>query len=329
MDRIVIGIDGGGTLTRALAVDLSGCVLASLQTGGSNPSHNPEARTELRAAITACVERAGRTPGDVAFLVAGLAGLDSEADRASFDAFTQIDGLVCPRLLVNDAIVAHAAALRSRPGIIVIAGTGSIIVAVTADGRVVRNYDFNHHAPCAARHLGYAAVFQILAGQPAAEDRPMVEQILGQLKLADVAALRLLIATNVGKARDAPNREIAELAPLITAAADGGSPLAIDVCATAVRTVAIGVGLVAGSMRCDGDVPTTIDLALIGSVARSPVIRKMLLDSLAKQANISYREVTPAFKPAGGAALMALQRAGVEVTDELTDRLLAHADARF
>jgi glucosamine kinase len=329
MARIVIGIDGGGTLTRALAVDLNGAVLASTHTGGSNPAHNPEARAELRRAITAVVQRAGCELQEVAYLVAGLAGLDSEKDRVAFDEFTQIDGLSCPRLLVNDAIVAHAAALRSAPGVIAIGGTGSIVVAVTEDGHVIRNYDFHHYAPCAARHLGYAAVFEILAGAASPEDQRFIDEALGHLNVADIVELRSLIATNFsGRPLDAPRRELAELAPLITAAAARGEPLALEVCAAAARSVATGVGLVAGSMRRDGS-SELIRIALIGSVVRSPVMREMVLAGLGKQSGVAYREVTPTFKPAGGAVLMALQRTEVTIDDVLAERMLRHADARF
>jgi glucosamine kinase len=149
--RCVVGLDGGGTFTRALAADLSGRPLAYLETGGSNPQHNPHAEAEARRAIVGVVLEAGRELADVCCLGAGFAGLDDPADHEWAERFTTLPGLDCPRLVVNDAVVAHAGALLSQPGIIAISGTGSIIFGVTESGRHVRNYDFGHYAPTAAR----------------------------------------------------------------------------------------------------------------------------------------------------------------------------------
>jgi N-acetylglucosamine kinase-like BadF-type ATPase len=76
--------------------------------------------------------------------VAGFAGLDAPEDQEWADRFTAVPGLVCPRLSVNDAVIAHAGALRSLPGIIAISGTGPIVFGVTPDVRQIRNYDFGH-----------------------------------------------------------------------------------------------------------------------------------------------------------------------------------------
>jgi hypothetical protein len=120
--RVVLGVDGGGTFTRALIADLDGRVLASAETGGSNPSHHPRAEENAREAIQQVLAAAGCEPGQVVAVVAGFAGLDRPRDQKWADRFTAVPGLVCPRLCVNDAVIAHAGALRSQPGIIAISG---------------------------------------------------------------------------------------------------------------------------------------------------------------------------------------------------------------
>ena len=39
--RVVLGVDHGGTDTRAMIADIDGRVLAYAETGGSNPNHHP------------------------------------------------------------------------------------------------------------------------------------------------------------------------------------------------------------------------------------------------------------------------------------------------
>src|SRR6266511_6424010 len=116
--RVVLGVDGGGTFTRAMLVDIDGRVLAYAETGGSNPNHHPRAEENAREAIEQVLAAAGCQPGQVAALVSGFAGLDGPEDQEWADRFTAVPGLVCPRLSVNDAVIAHAGALRSQPGII-------------------------------------------------------------------------------------------------------------------------------------------------------------------------------------------------------------------
>jgi hypothetical protein len=70
VDAVVIGIDGGGTYTRALCADLEGRVLAFAQTGGAHPRKNAIAEENVRAAIGQILDRAGREPGQVVGVVA-------------------------------------------------------------------------------------------------------------------------------------------------------------------------------------------------------------------------------------------------------------------
>jgi N-acetylglucosamine kinase-like BadF-type ATPase len=69
--QIVIGIDGGGTYTRACAADLQGNVLAQVQVGGANPSKNPDAEQNIRFAISECLHIAEAAMPQVAALVVG------------------------------------------------------------------------------------------------------------------------------------------------------------------------------------------------------------------------------------------------------------------
>ncbi|MEV6903811.1 BadF/BadG/BcrA/BcrD ATPase family protein [Amycolatopsis sp. NPDC051372] len=124
---LVVGVDAGGTSTRAIAVDATGAVLGSATAAGANPNSHPPA--EAAARIASAIERAlgGRT--DVRAAVVGLAGVSKLSDPAVAAVFAGawarigLDGAV---RTVADAEVAYASATSAPDGTVLVAGTGSI-----------------------------------------------------------------------------------------------------------------------------------------------------------------------------------------------------------
>jgi glucosamine kinase len=90
--KVVIGIDAGGSTTRALCADLSGTALGYVETGGANPAHNADAKEHVQAAIRTVIAQAGRQLEDVVAVVAGIAGLDEPADHAWATQHTAVSG---------------------------------------------------------------------------------------------------------------------------------------------------------------------------------------------------------------------------------------------
>ncbi|RJE86107.1 hypothetical protein D3P07_18660 [Paenibacillus sp. 1011MAR3C5] len=175
----VIGIEGGGTHTRVLVCDLEGHQLAYLDNPraasvykDSNAVHN------VRNSIAEALMIANVRPEDVRCVAAGIAGYDNPEDLAWVSELTALPGLHCPKLHMNDAVAAHAGALRARPGIVAISGTGSIILGITESREHIRNYDFHHYAFSAARFLAYDAVYEVLAGHAGASNEALVVSML-------------------------------------------------------------------------------------------------------------------------------------------------------
>jgi len=126
-ESVVLGVDAGGSHTRAVCVGLDGRVLGAARAGGGGPTHNADASEQVQRAVSDALDGSDRRASDVVALAAGLAGFGNERDRRWAYAFFDIDGLDCPREIDNDTVVAHAGAFAGGPGIIVVAGTGSMI----------------------------------------------------------------------------------------------------------------------------------------------------------------------------------------------------------
>ena len=318
--EFVIGIDGGGTFTRVLLADRTGCVVSSGQGGAAYIRKDPHAPENVRKAIVQVIRDSGIQAAQVVALCAGIAGFDTPDDLEWVQTLTQVEGLGCRPMHVNDAVIAHRGAFVMEPGIIVVAGTGSIILAITETGRQVRNYDFGHYAYSAARHLGSAAVFEILARLPQGDDADLLQGVLDHFDVSDIADLRESGTGGFGPDRFSRNRLFAELAPLVTASATGGILLAQTICDRAIHEIVVGVKLLGPLLA-----RRPVGVALIGGVATSDYFRRMLSRQL--QADGEYQIVVPRVSPAAGAVLMALADLGVVADARVLENLAGHPAA--
>lgn len=128
------GIDAGQSSTLAAIGDESGAVLGRGSAGPADEIGAPSTSTRLRDALEGALATAiadANLPPDSAVesIVAGISGYEG-----------RVYG-IAPRLpssrvlLVHDGVIAHAGALGGDPGVVVIAGSGSVAVAVDENHR--------------------------------------------------------------------------------------------------------------------------------------------------------------------------------------------------
>ncbi|MBP1042631.1 hypothetical protein I6N95_16565 [Vagococcus sp. BWB3-3] len=120
----VIGIDCGGTKTEAVAYDEKGHQLATKVTGFGNLLVDyPTALANIQAAVQAVLDELGAGCQQLVF---GIAGIDSGGLKERLEA--EVSHWKLPITLMNDGQLAHYAILQGADGIVVIAGTGSVIL---------------------------------------------------------------------------------------------------------------------------------------------------------------------------------------------------------
>jgi N-acetylglucosamine kinase-like BadF-type ATPase len=133
--QLVLGIDGGGSKTRAVVAD-GAEVLGEGLAGPSNPLRVgvSEAAGAIRdAADRACAEAGVRRVEIVAAEV-GLAGVKRADIRERMRAALAELGVKTLEV-VTDAEIALYGATEGKPGLVIIAGTGSICCGISARGR--------------------------------------------------------------------------------------------------------------------------------------------------------------------------------------------------
>ena len=136
MRRGVVGVDGGGTKTEAVILDMNLNVLGEALAGPSNPLRVgiTNAVSAIREAIdTACeVARVRRT--DLVAAQIGLAGARRQELKVRMRE--TLKGLGMGQIFVtSDADIALYGATQGAPGLIVIAGTGSICCGINGRGK--------------------------------------------------------------------------------------------------------------------------------------------------------------------------------------------------
>ena len=131
--RLFIGIDGGGTHSTAVAAWPDGRIAAVTEGGGLN-YHNSGVETVRTRLEAMARDLSSMAQSPVAEACVGMSALDLPADETTTALFTggfftreQLD-------LQSDAYVALMGLTQGNPGVIVICGTGSMLVTLDEQG---------------------------------------------------------------------------------------------------------------------------------------------------------------------------------------------------
>jgi len=133
----VLGIDAGGTKSRALLATESGEIAASASAGGANLRTHGELEVEkvLHGLIEEVSAAAGARPRAVAL---GIAGAGRPDDAAVLREILRRMGFADRVVVTNDAHIALVAGSPRRVGLALVCGTGSIAWGRNETGRVAR-----------------------------------------------------------------------------------------------------------------------------------------------------------------------------------------------
>lgn len=215
---LFLGVEGGGTRATALAVTIDGTPLAR-RTGAPGLVLSTEPLARLPALETlirdVIAEAGGRPP--VASLCCALAGVGRAAVRHAVERALERTGLARAVKLVTDAEAALFDAFEEGPGLLLIAGTGSVAWGRGADGGIARAGGWGVHlgdegSGYAIGLAGLRAVAHAADGRAGAT--ALTPAILEHAATSDPLEL-------IGWADRASKAEVGALAPVVLAAAEG------------------------------------------------------------------------------------------------------------
>jgi len=304
--RFVIGMDGGGTKTALIAASLGGEILLEHEGGPSNFQiiGTKRAARTLVSLIKKTLETLGEDSSQLGGVVCGLTGAgrdhDKERIREAVLAEAKNRRIAVPDVWIeSDARIALEGAFKGAPGIIVIAGTGSIafgknekdeIFRVGGWGRVIGD----EGGGFVVGRDALKAVARMLDGR--GEKTKLSKLFETEANLKDQQSIISFLYED--------GKDPATLAPLVIKAAAGGDEVAQRILTSQAEELAEHVGALVQKMR----IPRRIPLAIIGSMGLADHQYGRLVRTKISKRVPSVLVQDQAAPPVYGAVLMALKR---------------------
>jgi glucosamine kinase len=273
-----VGIDGGGTKTRAVLADET-TVLAKSMTGGSNMVRLGEAQTReaVHAAVRQICASAKISPSQIRAICIGAAGAArSEISAKLRSILSELipDPALVEIEITSDTEIALEAAFGAGPGVVAISGTGSIVYGRDAAGHSARagGWGFALSDEGSGHWIGRRAVSAVLSAQDAQRDTSLTAMVLDVWKLTSIEEL-------VQNANSTPSPDFPRLFPVVLRAANEADPVALDLLTEAGTHLAELAAMVI--RRLAPSAPKSLPVAMTGSVFRqSAIVRKVFYNQL-------------------------------------------------
>jgi len=298
---LYLGIDGGQSSTAAVIGDETGRVLGEGRAGPCNHAGAEEGRRKFLAAIQESVQRAAAAAGvvDPVFDAAclGLSGGPEDKEKLARETIRAKHYVV-----THDADIALSGATAGTPGIIVIAGTGSIAFGRNASGKTARaggwGYIFGDEG--SAFDLVRQGMRAILRNEEGwGKPTSLRRTLLDASGARDADQLLHWLYTD-----EFPRDRVAGWAKRIDAAARSGDAVAGEILAAAAQALATLAAAVRGQLFLPGE---AVDVRYSGGVfASEPLLARFrMLVELEEGSRVSAPE-----RSAAEGALLEAYRAG-------------------
>jgi len=304
---IAIAVDGGGSKTDAVALELDGTIAATARAGTSSPHLiGMDASARL---VDDLIERLLEQTGPRPLANAGiyLSGLDLPAEVAAFRA--GIAGYAWADAVVDNDLFALLRAGTSEPdAVAIVCGTGINCVGVRADGEVVRYPSLGMTSGDwgGGWHLGEQALWHAARAVDGRGPATLLTAAVPAVfALPDVQAV--IEAIHFGRV---PNADLARIAPSVFACAQDGDAVAVGlVDRQAEEIVAFAATTLRRLELLERPVPVVLGGGIVG--ARDARLLDGVESRLAERAPLARIELVTA-APILGAALLALEGAGAD-----------------
>jgi glucosamine kinase len=274
---VVLGIDGGGTKTRA--VISRGDAVLGRASGGSIKRLRvgaEAAEANLRALLSDVLGAVGVTQVDAVSAGIASASLPGVSEWIT-DVFRDFG--IRNSEVVGDEVIALDAAFKGGAGILQIAGTGSNCIGRTATGEreSAGGYSSTLGDEGSGYWIGLHGVRQALRAYDAGEPSMILKRVGAAWGTTTLGEL-------VAHGNEVPGPDFSALAPIISTAAEEGDAVATRVLLQAAADLADFILLVRHKLRLRYGLVEEVPVAWTGSVLEKIGIVRVRLTEILKQA---------------------------------------------
>lgn len=313
MTAVILGIDQGGSATRAAVCDLEGHLLGYGASYGAQHTFQgmDYAMGAVREAAQAALSQAGVTEETIACIYGGLTGVDFPEEYTLVADGIRNLGFCDNVYTTNDSIIALRGGTEKPYGAVIIAGSGGNCAIRTPQG-VEFAYHYYHDMDLqGGSAIGQRAVNAVLRAQTFREQPTrLTRRLLEKFQVETVDDfLRARIRLGF------PWEDLKELCPIVFEEAYAGDVVAAKI----LRQFGEGCAeMVTAGLQHFGMTDLEVEVVLSGSVFKGvgPLLTDTLtacIHSVAPKARL----VNARYEPVVGALLLGLEKQAVEINEKV------------
>lgn len=231
MGKFIIGVDAGGTKTAVVLADIKGNILSRVHAGPFEYLGSEFVESKINKFLIPLLDKilsdTNMSIDDCEAIYMGVTGAETVEDYRNIEKALRAAGLNVRIRVENDAIIAFNAATNGKPGVMVIAGTGSVAHGEDGKGNSIR---VGGLGPIigdegSGYNIGRRGIMSAIKSEDGRDAKTILENLIKQeLKLKKARDIQFIVYR-----KGCTREEIASIAPIVTRAADFGDKVALNI----------------------------------------------------------------------------------------------------
>lgn len=297
-----IGVDGGGTCSKAVLMDEKYKILKKAK-GDCLNYYSINYRT-AKLHFQSLMDRVTDTfdKKDVLGIVIGMSALDHEEDQEKANNFAKDIFPNADVYMNSDLYAAIMGHTLGKPGVMVVAGTGTMIMAIDRNGKehIAGGYGYLLGDHGSAYTIAVEAIEKALLAYEGVEEKTILQKEM--MKHFSIIDYRDLIKVIYGSRN--PRKKISSFAPCVSVAAESGDQCALKILkANAQRLADMTVSLIRRTGLTDLD-----SVGIYGGVLINDQIVRTHFSEIIQSNFPGINIIEPVNTPEIGAAIVAVSR---------------------